>query len=137
MQPFIDKFLAENCRGEALLAERLNRFVTFRQLALMASAGNEARAGAAGQDGANLFGVETLDLSSTHALFLFARAPSENYTALVETDSAHPRPVAGFRRVGKGLLVYVPQKMFGRGVDRCRNGASCPKNGIMRNNLSD
>ena len=50
MRSFIDEFLAENCRGEALLAERLNRFVTFRQLALMASAGNEARAGAAGQD---------------------------------------------------------------------------------------
>ena len=54
MQSFIDEFLAENCRGEALLAERLNRFVTFRQLALMASAGNEARAGASGQDGADL-----------------------------------------------------------------------------------
>ena len=50
MQSFIDEFLAENCRGEALLAERLNRFVTFRQLALMASAGHEARAGASGQD---------------------------------------------------------------------------------------
>ena len=50
MQSFIDEFLAENCRGEALLAERLNRFVTFRQLALMASAGNEVRAGASGQD---------------------------------------------------------------------------------------
>lgn len=54
MQPFIDEFLAENCRGEALLAERLNRFVTFRQLALMASAGSEARAGASGQGGADL-----------------------------------------------------------------------------------
>ena len=54
MQSCIDEFLAENCRGEALLAERLNRFVTFRQLALMASAGNEARAGASGQDGGNL-----------------------------------------------------------------------------------
>lgn len=54
MKPFIDEFLAENCRGEALLAERLNRFVTFRQLALMASAGNEARAGASGRDGEDL-----------------------------------------------------------------------------------
>ena len=54
MQSFIDEFLAENCRGEALLAERLNRFVTFRQLALMASAGNEVRAGASGQDGEGL-----------------------------------------------------------------------------------
>ena len=50
MQSFIEEFLAENCRGEALLAERLNRFVTFRQLALMASEGNEIRAGASGQD---------------------------------------------------------------------------------------
>ena len=40
--------------GEALLAECLNRFVTFRQLALMASAGSDARAGASGQDGADL-----------------------------------------------------------------------------------
>ena len=54
MQSFIDEFLAENCRGEALLAERLNRFVTFRQLALMASAGNETRAGASGQVGEDL-----------------------------------------------------------------------------------
>ena len=54
MQSFIDEFLAENCRGEALLAERLNRFVTFRQLALMASAGSEVRAGAFGQDGKDL-----------------------------------------------------------------------------------
>ena len=57
MQSFIDEFLAENCRGEALLAERLNRFVTFRQLALMASAGNEARAGASGRDGEGLSAV--------------------------------------------------------------------------------
>lgn len=145
-----------------------------------------------------LFGVETLDLSSTHVLLLFARVPHENYTteqkqvirlfmeeggivfaflcecnfdcmddllapyglklhrqtanaflvgalpqtrrfdiegtadetgetvqgewtALVETDSVHPRPVAGCRRVGKGLLVYAPQKMFGRGVNRNLN----------------
>ena len=54
MQSFIDEFLAENCRGEALLAERLNRFVTFRQLALMASAGSEARAGASERDGEDL-----------------------------------------------------------------------------------
>lgn len=54
MQSFVDEFLAENCRGEALLAERLNRFVTFRQLALMATAGNEVRAGASGQDGADM-----------------------------------------------------------------------------------
>ena len=145
-----------------------------------------------------LFGVETLDLSSTHVLLLFARVPHENYTteqkqvirlfmeeggivfaflcecnfdcmddllasyglrlhrqtanaslvgalpqtrrfdiegtadetgetvqgewtALVETDSVHPRPVAGCRRVGKGLMVYAPQKMFGRGVNRNLN----------------
>ena len=54
MQSFIDEFLAENCRGEALLAERLRHFCSFRQLALMASAGNETRAGASGQDGADL-----------------------------------------------------------------------------------
>ena len=50
MQPFIDEFLAENCRGEALLSERLSRFVMFRQLALMTSAGEEVRAGASGSD---------------------------------------------------------------------------------------
>ena len=50
MQPFIDEFLAENCRGEALLSERLSRFVMFRKLALMASAGEEVRAGASGSD---------------------------------------------------------------------------------------
>ena len=54
MESFIDEFLAENCRGEALLAERLRHFCSFRQLALMASAGNEMRAGASGQDGADL-----------------------------------------------------------------------------------
>ena len=145
-----------------------------------------------------LFGVETLDLSSTHMLLLFARMPHGNYTSeqkqvirlfldeggivfaflcecnfdcmgdlfasyglklhrqtanvslvgmvpqtrrfdiegtadetaetlqdgwttLVETDSVHPRPVMGCRRVGKGLLVYAPQKMFGRGADRSWN----------------
>ena len=61
MQSFIDEFLAENCRGEALLAERLNRFVTFRQLALMASAGNEARAGASARDGEDLSAVAGAD----------------------------------------------------------------------------
>ena len=50
MQPFVDEFLAENCHGEALLAERLKHFCTFRQLSLMASAGSEMRAGASGQD---------------------------------------------------------------------------------------
>ena len=54
MQPFIDEFLAENCRGEALLAERLKHFCAFRQLSLMASAGTEMRAGASGQDGVDL-----------------------------------------------------------------------------------
>ena len=54
MQSFIDEFLAENCRGEALLAERLKHFCTFRQLALMASSGSEARAGASGRDGEDL-----------------------------------------------------------------------------------
>ena len=145
-----------------------------------------------------LFGVETLDLSSTHVLLLLARAPHGNYTpeqkqviryfleeggivfaflcecnfdcmgdllapyglklhrqtanvslvgtvpqsrrfdiegtadataevlqngwmTLVETDSVHPRPVLGCRRIGKGLLVYAPQKMFGRGVNRSLN----------------
>lgn len=145
-----------------------------------------------------LFGVDTLDLSSTHVLLLLARAPHGNYTSeqkqviryfleeggivlaflcecnfdcmgdllapyglklhrqtanvslvgtvpqsrrfdiegtanatvevlqggwttLVKTDSVHPRPVLGCRRVGKGLLVYVPQKMFGRGVNRNLN----------------
>ena len=54
MQSFIDRFLAENCRGEDLLAERLKRFGMFRQLSLMASAGSEMRAGASGSDGADL-----------------------------------------------------------------------------------
>ena len=44
-------------------------------------------------------------------------------TTLVETDSVHPRPVLGCRRVGKGLLVYAPQKMFGRGVNRNLNAS--------------
>ena len=61
MQSFIDEFLAENCRGEALLAERLNRFVTFRQLALMASAGTEMRAGASSQDGKDLSAAAGVD----------------------------------------------------------------------------
>ena len=142
-----------------------------------------------------LFGVESIVLSSTHLLLLFARAPHENYTdeqkqvvrdfleaggavvtflcecnfecmgdllqtyglklhrqtanvplvgavpqarrfdiegtadatgealggewmTLVGTDSPRPRAVMGCRRVGKGLLVYVPQKMFGRGMGR-------------------
>ena len=61
MQSFIDEFLAENCRGEALLAERLRQFCAFRQLALMASAGNETRAGASGQDDADLSAAAGLD----------------------------------------------------------------------------
>ena len=54
MLPFIDRFLAENCRGESLLSERLKRFGMLRQLSLMASAGSEVRAGAPGSDGADL-----------------------------------------------------------------------------------
>lgn len=54
MLPFIDRFLAENCRGESLLSERLKRFGMLRQLSLMASAGSEMRAGASGSDGADL-----------------------------------------------------------------------------------
>lgn len=61
MQSFIDEFLAENCRGEAPLSERLNRFVMVRQLALMASAGSEIRAGASGSDDANLSAAAGLD----------------------------------------------------------------------------
>ena len=61
MQSFIDEFLAENCRGEALLAERLNRFVTFRQLALMAAAGSEVRAGASGSEGKDLAAAAGVD----------------------------------------------------------------------------
>ena len=61
MQPFIDDFLAENCRGEALLTERLNRFVMLRQLALMASAGNDVRAGASGPAGADLSAASGAD----------------------------------------------------------------------------
>ena len=138
-----------------------------------------------------LFGVETLDLSSTQVLILFARSPRDNYTSpqkqvvrtflesggtvlaflcdcnipcmddlfssyglklhrlagkeslmgmtpevqrfdvegsalvfgeaiggdwttLVATDSVHPRPVMGACRVGRGVLVYAPQRMFGR-----------------------
>ena len=148
-----------------------------------------------------LFGVETLDLSSTQVLLLFAWAPQNNYspeqkqvirlfleeggivfaflcdcnfdcmgdllaayglklhrqtanvsaimgavpqtqrfdiegtadatgevvqgewTALVQTDSVHPRPVVGSLRVGRGLLVYAPQKMFGCGYGRNLNTA--------------
>ena len=51
MQSFIDRFLAENCRGEDFLAERLKRFGMVRQLSLMASVGSEVRAGASGSDG--------------------------------------------------------------------------------------
>ena len=54
MQSFIDEFVAENSRGESLLAERLKRFGMFRQLALMASVGNEVRAGASESGGAGL-----------------------------------------------------------------------------------
>ena len=54
MQSFIDEFLAENCRGEELLAERLKHFCTLRQLALMAMSGSEVRAGASGAEGEDL-----------------------------------------------------------------------------------
>ena len=145
-----------------------------------------------------MFGVETLDLSSTHVLFLLAREPQKNFTSeqkqvirlfldeggivfaflcecnfdcmgdllspyglklhrqtanvslvgtvpqtrrfdiegtanatvevlqdgwttLVVTDSVHPRPVMGCRRIGKGLLFYAPQWMSGQGVGRNLN----------------
>lgn len=54
MQSFIDEFLAENCRGEELLAERLKHFCALRQLALMAASGSEVRAGASEVDGEDL-----------------------------------------------------------------------------------
>lgn len=61
MQSFIDEFLAENCRGEELLAERLKHFCTLRQLALMAASGSEARAGASGAEGEDLLAAAGLD----------------------------------------------------------------------------
>lgn len=45
----------------------------------------------------------------------------EGWTTLVETDSVRPRTVVSCRRVGKGLLVCAPQKMFGRELNRSRN----------------
>lgn len=61
MRSFIDEFVAENCRGEAFLTERLQRFAMFRQLALMASAGGEVRAGASGTDGTELSAATGVD----------------------------------------------------------------------------
>ena len=145
-----------------------------------------------------LFGVETLDLTSTQVLLLFARSPRDNYTAkqkqvirtfledggtvmvflcdcnfvcmgdlleshglrlhrlngkdslvgavpetrrfdiegsalvsaevvegdwtsLVATDGVHSHSVAGCRRVGKGVLAYVSQRMFGTRYNRDMN----------------
>ena len=145
-----------------------------------------------------LFGVETLDLTSTQVLLLFARSPRDNYTtrqkqvirafledggtvmvflcdcnfvcmgdllasyglrlhrlngkdslvgavpemrrfdiegsalvsaepmeggwtSLVATDGVHPHSVTGCRRVGKGVLAYVSQRMFGTRYDRDMN----------------
>lgn len=61
MQSFIDEFLAENCRGEELLAERLKHFCALRQLALMAASGSEVRAGASGAGGEDLSAAAGLD----------------------------------------------------------------------------
>ena len=61
MQLFIDRFLAENCRSEELLAERMKRFGMIRQLALMAVAGNETRAGASGAEGVDLSAAAGVD----------------------------------------------------------------------------
>ena len=47
----------------------------------------------------------------------------DGWTTLVATDNVNPRPVMGCRRVGKGLLVYAPQKMCGRGVNRSLNAS--------------
>ena len=145
-----------------------------------------------------LFGVETLDLTSTQVLLLFARSPRDNYTAkqkqvirafledggtvmvflcdcnftcmddllstyglrlhrlngkdslvgavsetrcfdiegtalvsaevvedgwtpLVVTDGARPHSVTGCRRVGKGVLAYVSQRMLGTRYNRDMN----------------
>ena len=43
------------------------------------------------------------------------------WTSLVATDGVHPHPVAGCRRVGKGVLAYVSQRMFGTRFNRDMN----------------
>ena len=113
MQSFIDEFLAENCRGEALLAERLNRFVTFRQLALMASAGNEARAGASGQD--------VNDLSAA------ARAGGSPAKGRVADQSADEAPVQV--RSGR-MLVCAPEALRKEAQDWSRKLASQATNDV-------
>ena len=50
-----------------------------------------------------------------------ADALQDGWMTLVATDNVNPCPVMGCRRVGKGLLVYAPQKMCGRGVNRSLN----------------
>ena len=104
MQSFIDEFLAENCRGEALLAERLNRFVTFRQLALMASAGNEVRAGASGQDGADLSAAAGAD-EEVRFYYASAIGPEDDKAWFVELT------VPARATVGTKLTIQVGDRV--------------------------
>ena len=43
------------------------------------------------------------------------------WTSLVATDEIHPHSVTGCRRVGKGVLVYASQRMFGTRYNRDMN----------------
>ena len=53
-----------------------------------------------------LFGLETLDLSSTHALFLFARSPSKNYS------DGQKRVVRSFLESGGAVFVFLCECNF-------------------------
>ena len=50
-----------------------------------------------------------------------AEAVEDGWTSLVATDGAHSHSVTGCRRVGKGVLAYVSQRMFGTRYGRDMN----------------
>ena len=50
-----------------------------------------------------------------------AEAVEGGWTSLVATDGARPHSVTGCRRIGKGVLAYVSQRMFGTRYGRDMN----------------
>ena len=53
--------------------------------------------------------------------FVSAEVVEGGWTPLVATDGIHPHSVTGCRRVGKGVLAYVSQRMFGTHYGRDMN----------------
>ena len=65
--------------------------------------------------------LETRRFDVEGTALVSAEVVEGGWTSLVATDGVHPHSVTGCRRVGKGILAYVSQRMFGTRYGRDMN----------------